>query len=130
MSGAVPYILIGLGGAAGALLRHLAARALNQVGPEPFPWGTLFVNLLGCLLVGFFFVLCERRLPEGFRLLALTGLLGAFTTFSTFHLEGLSLLLDGLWGRALVYVLGSNLLGLALVGVGLLLGRAVDVALG
>lgn len=117
------WILVALGGAAGALLRWGLGSALARSGGEGFPWGTLGVNLLGCLLIGLLWVLTERQwLSPRLAPLIFTGLLGAFTTFSTFSLDALLLVRAGEWTRAAAYVLISNLGGLLLAWGGYWLG--------
>lgn len=111
--------LIALGGVAGALARYAVSGLGFRIFGEAFPWGTLLVNAIGCLLAGALWAVSERTvLPPGFGPLVFTGFLGAFTTFSTYGLESFNLLRDGQAGRALAYVAGSTLLGLALVALG------------
>lgn len=123
-------LAVALGGAVGALGRYvmsvgLQARIQDWSGVG-FPWGTLGVNLLGCLLLGIFFALVQRYdLPAELQALLAVGLLGSFTTFSTFSLETLQLLQEGDWGKAAVYVVVSLLLGIAAVAVGIALAGGV-----
>ena len=113
------YIWIALGSAAGGVGRYLlqgwAARAIGAT----FPWGTLFVNIIGCTFIGFFGTMTA---PEGRWLVASTtrqfvmvGVCGGFTTFSSFSLETLNLARAGEPGRALAYVAAS--LFICLLGV-------------
>ncbi|HSH46692.1 MAG TPA: fluoride efflux transporter CrcB [Longimicrobiales bacterium] len=107
---------IALGGALGALARYgLAGWVQDRLGLA-FPWGTLAVNVLGCLLMGLALRYFEalRPTPE-LRALVGVGLLGAFTTFSTFSFEAVALLENGAWGRAAAYVLASVVVGIAAV---------------
>lgn len=106
--------LIGMGGFIGALLRY-GVSGLVQTWSKSisFPYGTLAVNLLGCFVIGFLSQLVETRSvfsPEA-RSFALVGLVGAFTTYSTFGNETVNLVMDG-----------ENLLAVANVGLHLLLG--------
>lgn len=113
-----------LGAALGATGRYALAGWISGVVETPFPWGTLLVNLLGCLVIGLAWGLGERLLwAPAFRVFLFVGILGSFTTFSSFGLETLHLLRDAEYGRALGYVLGSNLGGLALVWSGMALTR-------
>lgn len=113
-------LLIGVGGALGAMARYwLGGRVQALSGSLSFPYGTLAVNLLGCLLIGVLAALVARgSLPAEWQALLLVGLLGAFTTFSTFSLEALLLLQGGRIGAGAAYVGGSALLGLLAVWVG------------
>lgn len=102
-------LLVGAGGSLGALLRHLVAQALER------PWATLSANLLGCLAIG---ALLALRLTEGWRAFLVVGVLGAFTTFSTFGHETVALWTEGQRAHAALYVLASVLLGLGSVALG------------
>ena len=116
-----------LGGAVGSALRYGVALAMgNKLGPE-FPYGTLTVNVLGCLLIGCLGALFTGpwAAREELRLAVLVGGLGGFTTFSSFGLETLGLVNAGRWSAALIYVTVSNLGGLFAVWIGSRLGRLV-----
>lgn len=122
-------LFIAMGGACGALLRYLISGLGYRLFGEAFPWGTLAVNLLGCLFIGFLWALGERMpLRPEVSLLVFTGTLGAFTTFSTYGLESLNLLRDGEVGPALLNILLSNLGGLLLVYLGFLAARLLLAA--
>lgn len=117
---------IALGGGVGALLRHGLGGAVQRAAGAGFPWGTLVVNLLGCLAIGALAGLDGRgvTLPHGVRLALMVGLLGGFTTFSSLGLEAFRLLQVGEFSRALLYVGVSNTAGLAAVALGYrLVGR-------
>jgi fluoride exporter len=109
---------VAVGAAAGALLRWIAALALNGRWAG-FPLGTLAVNVVGGFLIGAALVAFERQPHELLRLLVVTGFLGGFTTFSAFSVESLLMLQRGQWTLAvlhtLVHVAGS--LGFAALGV-------------
>jgi fluoride exporter len=116
---------IGMGGALGALARYALSGWVQRLGGYDFPWGTLAVNALGCFLFGVVWALAEDRLlisTQG-RLFALTGFLGAFTTFSTYMFESGALLRDTQWTGAALNLLGQNGIGLVAVFLGLALGR-------
>ena len=90
-------VMIGIGGFIGAVLRYLTSDLVQRLSGSGFPYGTLAVNALGCLVIGFLAVLAEERgifTPEA-RALVFVGVLGAFTTFSTFSYETSSLLRSG-----------------------------------
>ena len=114
-------------GGMGALSRYGLGSAVQRLVGPTFPLGTFLVNVVGCFGFGLLFALFEKRWlfdPE-WRLVVLTGFLGAFTTFSTFAYESLGLLRDGQWLAAGANILGQLLLGLASVGGGLFLGRTL-----
>lgn len=113
-------LYIALGGAAGAMARYgLEGWVQNRVG-FAFPWGTLVVNVSGCLLIGAALRYLEAvRLSPDVRALVAVGVLGAFTTFSTFGYETVALLEDGAWVRAAAYAFGSLILGIGAVYVGI-----------
>ena len=122
-----------LGGSLGSVARYLLQGAVQRRAGEAhgwaavFPWGTLAVTLLGCLLIGFLAVLFEERLaiaPET-RTFVLIGLLGGFTTFSSFGFETFALLRDGSTLLALANIATSVTVGLAAVVVGAMLARAL-----
>ena len=105
-------LLVAAGGAAGSLLRYGISGLTYRYVEAVFPWGTLAVNLLGSFAIGFMWAVSERvALPPGFTAFLFIGLLGAFTTFSTYSLESINLLRDGEVGYALLNLAASNLLG-------------------
>lgn len=112
-------LLIGLGGFAGSVTRYGVSILGTRVGTS-FPWGTLAVNLLGCLVVGGLVPFLEGPPPMGerWRLLVVTGFLGGFTTFSAFGLETQGLVQRGQPGLAALYVAASVLVGLGAVWLG------------
>lgn len=115
------WFAVALGGAVGATARYAVAR-LFPIHPDAFPWATFTVNVLGCLAIGWCLAHVERdRFSPEVRVALVTGLLGSFTTFSTFGAESFALLQNGRGGLAAVYVASSFLLGLGAVA----LGRAV-----
>lgn len=116
---------IAVGGAVGAVLRYLLARWVQMNAGIGFPVGTLAVNVLGSLIMGFASVwLLERSsLPPEVRLFVLTGVLGGFTTFSAFSVETLVLLEDRAVGQALLYVGLSIAACVGGAWIGLMAGR-------
>jgi len=118
-------VLIGLAGLVGTLGRYaLSGYVARRVG-ETFPTGTLLVNVLGCLLAGFLFVVMQERFltSEIVRTTLLIGLLGGFTTFSSFGLQTLTLVREGEFLLAAINVVASNLLALLAVWVGYSFGK-------
>ena len=104
-------LLIAIGGAGGALCRHAMLNAVNAASVSKFPLGTMAVNILGSFCIGIMYVLIVEKvaLHADWRNIAIVGFLGAFTTFSTFSLETITLLEDGQLGHAVLYVAGSVL---------------------
>lgn len=104
-----PIILVGIGGAAGSILRYLAQRQLNA----DFPLGTLSVNILGCLLIGILWALvAKNELSNTWRIALMAGFCGGFTTFSSFTLESLQLLQDNRYLFFIVYIISNVVIGL------------------
>ena len=118
---------VAVGGAAGAVMRWLMAGAVQRWTGTAFPWGTFAVNALGSFLLGFLFVwLIERSTASELVRLALTvGMLGAFTTFSTYSLESIRLLQEGALGMAAANVMGQVIVCLALTWLGIQLARTI-----
>lgn len=114
-------IWIAAGGCVGSVLRYLVSGKVQDIsGSIHFPWGTLAVNLLGCFVIGALTYLAEARSllsPEA-RMFLLVGILGAFTTFSTFANESLTLIRSGQVAMALVYVGAHGVLGILFVLIG------------
>lgn len=103
-------LLVAAGGAAGSVLRFLCQRAFNNF---LFPYGTLAVNIGGCLLIGILWgLLLKNNLSNTGRLLLMSGFCGGFTTFSAFTQESIQLLTEQRWSAFLLYTLGSVAAGL------------------
>ena len=119
--------VVAMGGAVGALGRYLVTASVPRYLGHGFPWGTLVVNVLGSLLMGLLIEVMARRwsAPVEARLFLVTGTLGAFTTFSTFSLDVVTLWERGQGMAALAYVLASVCLGVLALFGGLWLGRAL-----
>ncbi|MGE0364673.1 MAG: fluoride efflux transporter CrcB [Phycisphaerales bacterium] len=127
----LPAILVGLGGGTGAIARYLVGLASLKLLGDRFPFATLFVNVLGCLLIGALISAWtggtgEARSPhEHVRLLLVTGLLGGFTTFSAFGLETFTLYKQHHLALAALNIMLNIVLGIAAVALGIKLGRTV-----
>ena len=119
--------LIGLAGFVGTLVRYWLSGVIARRYGETFPLGTLVVNLTGCFLVGLLFYLLQERFMVNptVRMVILIGLLGGFTTFSSFGLQTFTLLQDGEFALAALNLTASNFIGLALVWAGYTLARVV-----
>jgi len=124
----IKLLLVGTGGFAGSILRYLVSGFVQRSFSRPwFPYGTLAVNLIGCLFIGFFMGLAESRqlFTSEMRLFLFIGFFGGFTTFSTFGLELFTFLRDGQINVALVNM-GLHLgLGIIAVGLGQHLSRLI-----
>ncbi|WP_343034723.1 fluoride efflux transporter CrcB [Alteromonas ponticola] len=101
------YVYIAFGGAAGACLRYFVTNTVDSCFGKQFPFGTLTVNVVGSFLLAIVYGLIEHGSWAEFphRAFVGVGLLGAFTTFSTFSLETLTLLENGLWEKAMINIL-------------------------
>lgn len=112
-------LLVGTGSFIGGVCRYLLSTFVQAKTPSGFPYGTLAVNLLGCLVIGVLFGLFEKTevTPET-RLLLVTGVLGGFTTFSAFSGETFNLIKTGHIAIAVMYVLISSLVGVLLTFAG------------
>jgi fluoride exporter len=117
-------LLVLFGGAVGAPSRYLIDRYVQQRHASVFPWGTLTVNLLGCLVLGLL-TGAAHQLPKEFVTLAGTGFCGALTTFSTFGFETTRLLEEGSLLEAGLNALGSLVLGILIATAGYAIGTAV-----
>lgn len=118
--------LVAVGGALGALARYGLSGWVHGWAGAWIPWGTFAVNALGSFLIGFAVRFLEGiPASPGLRALVTVGLLGAFTTFSTYAYESVALVRDGEWGRAALYSLGSLAAGLVAVAVGLGMAEAI-----
>ncbi len=116
------YFWIAIGAGLGGMLRYWCTGVAARLGAESFPWGTLFINVAGSVVIGFFAALTgpQGRLlvSPAARLFVMTGICGGYTTFSTFSLETLRLLQDRQWGAAALNVSLSMFLCLAGVWAG------------
>jgi fluoride exporter len=115
-------LVVCLGAIAGALSRYYLTLWFSQFSPQgSFPYSTFAINLSGCVAIGFFTAIADLKfpdLPPEIRLLVITGFLGAYTTFSTYGLETVNLFSDRGMVTAGSYWLGSALLGVVGVKLG------------
>ena len=119
-------MLVAVGGAAGSALRYGIGRLMGPTADAAFPWHTFLINATGSFAIGLLLVAAARLgWPGWWRPLLALGLLGGYTTFSTFALESVELMLRGSYALAATYSLGSLAVGLAAAAGGIFLGRAL-----
>jgi CrcB protein len=120
-------LAIAAGGALGSVLRFLLSTWVHSFASRAFPYGTLAVNVLGCLAMGFLFVLFVDRFSDNTVLRAgvLIGVLGGFTTFSSFSIETFNLIEQGEVVRGSLNIFGSLVLCLSATWLGVIIGRQV-----
>jgi CrcB protein len=122
-------LLVFLGGGIGATIRHLINLGVARVAGTAFPWSTAIINVTGSFLMGvlvaFFAFKAGAAWSQHIRLFATTGILGGYTTFSTFSLDAALLWERGATGQAAAYVLGSVVLALIGIFAGLWLVRSL-----
>jgi fluoride exporter len=121
-------IAIAIGGALGALARFWSNNAINQLMGVDYPYGILIVNVLGSILIGVAFVILVEKthFDEYWRSFIMVGVLGAFTTFSTFSLQTLGLIEAGRLFSAISYALASVVLCIAGVAIGVFVTRMLN----
>ena len=118
-------LVIGCGGAVGAVMRYGLGFRLTLVAGNDLPWGTLFVNIVGCFLAGLLLTLFVTRIPlsdllrNGIQI----GLLGGFTTFSAFSMDAIVLFDQGLWLRGVLYIVVSVIMSILGAYLGMGVGR-------
>lgn len=118
-------LAIAAGGALGALSRYGVYSAVHAVAGRDFPYGTLAVNVVGSLAMGFLYVWLFDRLNvgSGWRAFLLIGFLGSFTTFSAFSIETFNLLQQGAAGRAVVNITASVVVCISAAWIGTMVAR-------
>jgi fluoride exporter len=123
----MPWILIALGGAGGAVTRYAVDSWVSSRFTSEFPLGTLLINVSGSFLLGLLFALTVERalLPAEIRAPVMIGFIGAYTTFSTWMLESWRLVESGAWAAAAVNLGGSVVLGMIAVVLGMIVGRSI-----
>ena len=121
------YVTIAIGGVLGCWARYGMTISVQAWLGRGFPYATLSVNVVACLLIGFLFTLTMERMivAPAIRIGILTGFIGGFSTFSTFAMETFLLAEKGDWGRGALYVFLSLLLGLAATVAGVVVARTI-----
>jgi len=120
-------LFVALGGSIGAVLRYLIANVGQSWTTSSFPVGTLIVNILGCAAIGLvtaILISSQSQHREVLRLLLVVGVLGGFTTFSSFAFDTIELFHDGRSGQAMFYIVLTNVLG---IGAALLFYRGGSI---
>ena len=119
-------VAIAIGGACGAVMRHLMAGAVTRMLGTGFPYGIFAVNILGSFLMGLFVsaLVMKYDVSQEWRGLIAVGGLGSFTTFSTYSLEIVMLMERGIWLTAGLYAAGSVVVGVIALMGGMALGKA------
>ena len=122
------WIVVFVGGGIGATLRHGVNRAAMAWLGTGFPYGTMFVNVIGGLLMGMLaqWFLIKGAGDQAFRLFLTTGILGGFTTFSAFSLDAALLWQRGDYLALAIYVIGSVLFSIAALFLGMIAVRALS----
>jgi CrcB protein len=121
------FLAISVAAIVGANLRYLLSRLAAMELGSVFPYGTLFINLVGSFIVGFFVIWTSERvlLDPRWRLLVVVGFCGSFTTFSSYAFETMAYFDQGQWGLMLTNVLSNNLLCLGAAIAGMALARVL-----
>lgn len=120
------FLLVGAGGALGAMARYGFSSVAGHFWPSPFPYATLLINVAGSLCMGLLVGVLARTLPpfqNEIRLFVAVGVLGGFTTFSAFSLDAVTLVERGQWGQSATYMLLSVGLSVGALFAGLLAAR-------
>ena len=106
-------LIVAAGGGLGTVLRYLVFVLFEKQHGSGFPWATLTVNIVGSLIIGFLWGIFDKMyISPGIRMLIFVGLLGGFTTFSTFAFDILSLMREGEYKLMLTYFMATNILGI------------------
>ncbi|WP_417268898.1 fluoride efflux transporter CrcB [Celeribacter sp.] len=119
-----PLIQVAIGGAIGASARYLTGLGMVRLLGKGFPWGTITVNFLGSFLMGVIVVVLAHENGNKFAPLIMTGILGGFTTYSAFSLDAITIIERGEIGLAAAYVIGTLVLALGGIALGLYAARS------
>ena len=119
------FLIVGLGGAVGSMLRYGVQKIFQVQTVATFPTGTLLVNIAGCFLIGILWSLVSRSLTwnDEMKLLLMTGFCGGFTTFSAFTLEGIGLLKENRTILFVIYLTASVVGGLLATFIGIRIAK-------
>ncbi len=124
------YLYVAIGGALGSMARFWLNNVVAAAIGAEFPWGTLLINILGSLVIGFFGTLTGKlarfAVPPEVSIFVMVGLCGGFTTFSSFSLQTVQLARAGEWDRTIYYVFASIILCLLACWLGIVAGLAIS----
>jgi len=119
-------LAVAIGGAAGAVLRYITFLYFDKGHDHYFPWATLVINLIGSFLIGFLWGLFDKiYVSPGIRLFIFVGLLGSFTTFSTFAFEVFNMGKNGSEMQGIIYMAGTNIVGISMAAGGYYLSKLI-----
>jgi len=123
----IKSFLVFVGGGIGSVFRYLLAGWIYEIVGTDFPYGTLVVNVIGCFVIGLFMTMAEERflINPSVRIFIAVGLLGGFTTFSTFNFETLELLKENAFILASLNIGASIIIGLLATWIGSIIGRII-----
>ncbi len=119
------FLLVGLGGALGSMLRYATSLITAKYYSNVFPLATFITNVLGCLLIGVLIGYFSKNGNQSLQFLLITGFCGGYTTFSTFAAENVALWQSQNYLTLIIYTLASVLLGCLAVAVGLMLSKSI-----
>ncbi len=122
------YLWVALGGGMGSVARYGVGQWANTALGDAFPWGTLIVNIIGSFVIGAVTALAANDMPsvsENMRVFIAVGICGGFTTFSAFSLQTMALIQIGAWPQALLNIVGSVVVCLIAVWLGVLAATAL-----
>ena len=120
------YLMIALGGSAGALSRYFVSAFVNNSAAAAFPLGTLFLNVTGSFVIGFLFQVYQSVLvADEVKMFLTVGFLGSYTTFSTYSLETLNLFLSHEYKSAAINILVSNILAVSMSLLGMIAAKMI-----
>ncbi len=118
------FLAVAFGGSIGAVIRYLIFLLFERNASHSFPWATLLVNLLGSFFIGLLWGYFGKTfISPGLRLLIFVGILGSFTTYSTFTFDVFSMYKDGDIKQLIFYILATNVFGIGLAFTGFYLSR-------